>query len=129
MNVHPHWSHQTELAAEASSVSNARAFVAGHLLDHQLAGLVDDIKLVVSELATNAMVHARSPFTVILRASHATVLLEVLDETLVGPTLVVAQTLQTSGRGLAIVQALCREWGVSTRASGGKTVWATFDAR
>jgi anti-sigma regulatory factor (Ser/Thr protein kinase) len=121
------WSHQAELAAEASSVSHARAFVAEHLLDHELAHLVDDIVLVVSELATNALVHAGSPFTVTLGVFKETVVLEVLDGTHAGPTLVAARTLDTRGRGIAIVQALSRDWGVSARVSGGKAVWAEFN--
>lgn len=79
MTVHRAWSHRPELAAEPSSVSSARAFVAGHPVDHEMADLVDDIELVVSELATNALVHAGSPFTVILGFAERRVLLEVLD--------------------------------------------------
>lgn len=127
MSVDLPWSHQTELVAEPSSVSHARAFVVGHLLDHELPDLVDDIQLVVSELTTNALLHARTPFIVTLGASMETVLLEVLDEELAGPVLVVADPSASCGRGLAIVQALSRRWGVSTRGANGKTVWAEFD--
>jgi anti-sigma regulatory factor (Ser/Thr protein kinase) len=123
------WSHETELPAVASSVSHARAFVSGHLSAHQLAYLVEDIELVVSELATNAMVHACTPFTVVLGAFENTVSLRVLDGSHKGPTLVVARGLETNGRGLVIVQALSRDWGVSAHASGGKSVWAEFDIR
>lgn len=126
MSVRP-WSHRTELVAEASSVSHARAFVAGHLLDHEMADLVDDVELVVSELATNALVHARSPFTVTLGAFMETVRLEVMDGTHTGPTLGAARASDTSGRGMVIVQALSRGWGVRAQASGGKSVWAEFD--
>jgi len=41
--------------------------VSRHLLAHDLADMVDDLQLVVSELATNAMLHAQTPFTVSLR--------------------------------------------------------------
>lgn len=128
MDVHRTWSHETELAARARSASRARAFVAGHLLDHELAHLVDDIGLVVSELATNAMVHARTPFTVTLGADEDTVFLVVVDGSPDGPTLVVAGELDTSGRGVSIVQVLSRSWGVCEHTSGGKSVWAEFDA-
>jgi anti-sigma regulatory factor (Ser/Thr protein kinase) len=127
MSVHRPWSHQTQLAAEASSGSRARAFVTGHLVDHGMAGLVEDVELVVSELATNAVVHAGSPFTVTLGASEETVLLEVLDRAHTSPTLVANHTLETSGRGIAIMQAVSRDWGVSELSSGGKSVWAVFD--
>lgn len=129
MNVHRTWSHETEFAARASSASQARAFVSLHLQAHKLAHLVDDVRLVVSELATNAMVHAQTPFTVTLGGFEDTVFLAVLDGSWVGPTLVVAGSLDTSGRGVSIVQVLSRDWGVTDRASGGKSVWAEFDAR
>jgi hypothetical protein len=127
MGVHLQWSHETDLTAETSSVSRARAFVSVHLLEHELAHLVDDIRLVVSELATNAIVHARTPFAVVLGAFETTLFVEVLDGSQVGPTLVVARALDTGGRGVAIVHALSRDWGASASASGGKSVWAEFD--
>lgn len=126
MKVRP-WSHQAELFDEVSSVSHARAFVAGHLLDHKLADLVDDIELVVSELVTNALVHASSPYMVTLGASKETVRVEMLDGSHALPTLGAARSSDTSGRGMAIVEALSREWGVSDRGADGKSVWAEFD--
>jgi hypothetical protein len=81
--------------------------------------LVDDIESVVSELATNAMVHARTPFTVVLIALEGTVVLEVADGSRAEPSRVVARSLDTSARGVAVVQALSRDWGVLSRASGG----------
>lgn len=113
MNVHRLWSHETSLAAEASSAARARAFVIQHLLDHDLAHLADDIELVVSELATNAMAHAQTPFSVTLCAFDDTVVLEVSDASRAEPSLMVARALDTSGRGVAIVQALSRDWGGS----------------
>ena len=127
MTVQRQWSRETELAAAASSASHARAFVSGHLSAHELAHLVEDIALVVSELATNAMVHARTPFIVVVGAFENTVFVEVLDGSHTGPTLVVASALETNGRGLMIVRALSRDWGVTARAAGGKSVWAEFD--
>lgn len=121
------WSHQTDLAAHASSASQARAFVSLHLLAHDLAVMVDDIQLVVSELATNAMMHAQTPFTVSLWAVDGTVRLEVLDGSNVGPALMVPNSLDPSGRGVAIVDAVSRDWGTVSRASGGKSVWAEFE--
>ena len=129
MSVHRIWSHETELAARTSSAFEARAFVSRHLLDHGLEQLVDDVRLVVSELATNAMVHAQTPFTVTLGASEDTVFLAVLDGSQVGPTLTVAGALDTGGRGISVVQALSSDWGCSVAATGGKSVWAEFDAR
>ena len=128
MNVNRLWSHETMLVAETRSAAHARAFVSEHLTDHGMPDLVDDIELVVSELATNAIVHAQTPFTVNLFASEETVFLEVSDGSHDEPFSVVARPLDPSGRGLAIVQALSRDWGVLAGAAGGKSVWAQFDS-
>ena len=49
------WSHEVILAAEPKSVAVAREFVSRHLVGHDLPRLVEDVRLVVSELATNAV--------------------------------------------------------------------------
>ena len=127
MSVQRRWSHETDLASQTSSVSQARAFVALQLRAHDLANMADDLQLVVSELATNAMLHAQTPYTVSLRAFDATLRLEVLDGSSAVPSMKVAGPLDTYGRGVMIVQALSRDWGILSRTSGGKTVWAEFD--
>jgi anti-sigma regulatory factor (Ser/Thr protein kinase) len=70
------WSHDIQLAIQPVSASRARDFVREHLTEQGLACLEDDVTLVVSELATNAMVHARTPFKVCLQAFEQTLLLE-----------------------------------------------------
>lgn len=121
------WSHAAEFAADPASVRMTRLWVSQRLLDHDLAYLVDDLQLVVSELATNAMMHAETPFVVTLRAFKASVRLEVLDGVQSGPVRRTAQILETSGRGVAIVDTLSRAWGVTGNPSGGKSVWAEFN--
>ena len=123
------WSSEISLAAQPISASRARAFVRLHLAEHLLSYLTDDVELVVSELATNAMVHARTPFRVSLQAFKATLLLEVEDGSRTGLIGVVAQVFDTGGRGISIVKLLSRDWGVSARTGGGKSVWAEFDLR
>src|SRR3954471_1692671 len=46
-----HWSHGVTLRSEARSASRARGFVRDTLVLHELPAMVDDIRLVVSELA------------------------------------------------------------------------------
>ena len=75
MNQIPGWSHETILAAEPVSASKARDFICQHLVAHDLLYLVEDIRLVASELATNAMVHARTPFILNLSEMDGVVLL------------------------------------------------------
>ena len=120
------WSYDIQLAIQPVSASRARDFVREHLTERGLARLEDDVTLVVSELATNAMVHARTPFKVCLQAFEQTLLLEVEDGCQAGPAVVAARGLDTSGRGLTIVTLLSRDWGVNARTNG-KSVWAEFD--
>jgi anti-sigma regulatory factor (Ser/Thr protein kinase) len=96
------------------------------LVAHDLSRLVDDVQLVTTELVTNAMRHAQTPFTVILREFKGTVRLEVLDGCPVQPILVVAGSEDDGGRGISIVDAVSREWGVTSRGAAGKSVWAEF---
>ncbi|MER8071594.1 ATP-binding protein [Streptomyces sp. NPDC094034] len=90
----------------------------------------EDVLLVVSELVTNACLHAEGPEG--LRVAHtAKVLrLEVTDRGAGQPA---PRTPHRAGRpgghGMFIVQRLCLDWGV-VRAPGaaGKTVWAELAA-
>ena len=123
------WSHALELPVTVGSASQARHFVLQHLADHDLSYLTDDVQLVVSELATNALVHAQTPFTVSLRALERSVLLMVRDGATSGPMVVAPRNLDLGGRGMMIVQGLSRDWGVSVDAGGGKSVWAVFDTQ
>ncbi len=122
------WSHCTTLAATPISASQARAFVSGHLVDHRLLYLVDPVRIVVSKLATNALVHGQTAFVVTLSRENDTVRVTVSDESgwvaRPGP----GQPLHDGGSGLEVVNVLSRDWGVLT-AVGSKTVWAAFDAR
>jgi anti-sigma regulatory factor (Ser/Thr protein kinase) len=127
MTVPGPWSCETELPGEASSASRARAFVGDALLRHGLDHLVDDIGLATSELATNAVLHARTRFTVIVSAFEETVFLEVLDQSTTGPRVGEPRSSDTNGRGMLVVQAVSRDWGVIAREPDGKSVWAAFD--
>jgi anti-sigma regulatory factor (Ser/Thr protein kinase) len=129
MNACTLWSRDIKLVAQPSSASRSRDFVRHHLIEHGLSHLSDDVALVVSELATNAMEHAQTPFKVSLHAFEQTLLLEVEDGSRTGPFHVAAQVLDTNGRGITIVKLLSRDWGVDARTDGGKSVWAEFNTR
>ena len=74
-----YWSYRCTFPAEAESASKTRDFISQHLAEHNLSYLGDGVRLVVSELATNAMLHARTPFTVSLEQLARGVLLTVRD--------------------------------------------------
>ena len=125
------WSHEIKFPGQRTSVSGAREFVGHHLREHGLSELADDVQLVASELATNAVVHARTPFTLTLQLMTRQVLmLKVRDRAPSAPVLVVAPVLQqghAARRGMALVERISRDWGVTGHADGSKSVWASFD--
>jgi anti-sigma regulatory factor (Ser/Thr protein kinase) len=126
MVLHPSWSHENLFADDPRSASKARAFVREHLVAHGLETLVDDVGLVVSELATNAVRHAGTPFTVFLTGVKDSVVVGVIDSSAGVPQQVSPGPLDLGGRGLDIVDQVSRDWGV--RAQGPtKSVWARFD--
>jgi DNA-binding NarL/FixJ family response regulator len=111
-------------AAAPESVSAARRFVAGTLAEWELTELADTITLLLSELVTNAIVHADAAPDVTVRLLPDRVHVEVADAR---PETVRAQETSddetsTSGRGLALVEALATDWG-SVAVPGGKVVW------
>lgn len=123
------WSYRRAWPPQPRHVADARQFVAQRLRDQGLDRHVDVVRLVVSELATNAVVHARGPFAVSVGRQNGSLTLRVTDASPQPPTGLVLSTSQSpSGRGLHIVSRLSTSWGVTTER-GGKTVWATFDLR
>jgi anti-sigma regulatory factor (Ser/Thr protein kinase) len=129
MGTATYWSHQATFDASPICASQARNFVTQHLVDHRLLYLVDPIRLVASELATNALVHAQTAFGVTLAASDQTVLLTVRDDSLAPPARRDAQAMDLSGRGLEIVDIVSLDWGVHQGGAASKAVWASFAIR
>lgn len=123
------WSHRTTLPAEPASASRARAFVSRHLSEHRLLHLLDPVRLVASELATNALVH-QTQFTITLaELDDDRVLLSVRDGDPPPAMPTVPHPRGTDDRGLRIVALVSLEWGVVGDPSGGRTVWASFSRR
>ena len=110
--------------AAPTSAAEARSFVADVLRDFGLTSLVADAVLVVSELATNAVRHAQTVFSVTVDCRTGGALLTLRDGSPHHPLPVTAGQLDEAGRGLALVQLLSNDWGVSTQPDGGKLVWA-----
>jgi anti-sigma regulatory factor (Ser/Thr protein kinase) len=111
--------------AERDAPRAARGFVDDALRRWGHSGtLLQDSQLVVSELATNAVVHARSAFSVVARREGLGVRLSVHDLSTGEPVLRDSpDVLALSGRGLQLVAHISSEWGVET-TSAGKAVWA-----
>jgi DNA-binding NarL/FixJ family response regulator len=108
--------------ADPQSVSAARRFIAGTLAEWELTELADTITLLLSELVTNAIVHAEAAPDVTVRLLRDRVHVEVADAR---SAILHAQELNetsTGGRGLALVEALATDWG-SVAVGAGKVVW------
>ncbi|RYU10713.1 ATP-binding protein [Nocardioides iriomotensis] len=120
------WSHELVFAPEPESASKVRDFVAEHLVAHGLAHLVEDAQLVGNELATNALVHAQTAFTVTLTSMDGVVLLVIRDGSGSLPVRSSPRATDVGGRGLVLVEMLSHEWGASRDDSGSKSVWASF---
>jgi len=129
MQPHVRWCRQTVLAPLPASPSEARDFVCRHLLDHQLAHLVEDVRLVVSELVTNAVMHARTPIGLTLEEMPFCVMLSVHDDSPLEPMTAVAHVDSTRGRGMNLVEQFSNAWGISLGLEDDKTVWASFALR
>lgn len=117
-------------AADRISTRGARGFVTTALHDWGCGEIVDDAVLCTSELAANAVLHALTPFEVVVRRTFDGVRVEVLDRRPrqlpvpvphQGPAGPLA-ALRVTGRGLQIVASLARRWGITT-SPDAKSVW------
>ena len=122
------WSHLATLPAEAGSAGRAREFVRDRLVEHDLRYLVDDVRLVASELATNATVHARTAFTIRLERLGGVVFLVVQDGSVSPAHTGDPDVLDTHARGLLFVYQTRHDGGVAAGPGGSKSVWASFMA-
>ena len=90
----------------------------------------EDVLLVVSELVTNACLHAEGPDELWITCDRKVIRIEVSDKGTGQPA---PRTPHRAGRpgghGMFIVQRLCLDWGVvRTPGVAGKTVWAELGA-
>jgi anti-sigma regulatory factor (Ser/Thr protein kinase) len=110
-------------------VRGVREFVEDTLARWGLSAIIGDGVLIASELATNAVLHAKSRFAVSLDRIRGGVVLAVSDENPREPTLRPAATGATGGRGMHLVKALSKACGVRHIPHDGKTVWAALSTR
>ncbi|MGH9180058.1 MAG: ATP-binding protein [Acidimicrobiales bacterium] len=108
---------------DAASTRKARQRVADVLEASDLDAAAATASLVVSELATNAVLHAGTPYEVRVGVSKELVRIEVHDGVARPPVRRHFSDEATSGRGLRLVEELSVAWGVDVDEMG-KTVWA-----
>ena len=111
------------LPAHLRSAGEARNLVRSTLDGWTDGDRIDDIVLCVSELVTNAVVHASSSPRIVVHVRPAVIHVEVSDASDVMPVPRDAAPADTSGRGMAILSGFSDRWGSLRRSGGGKTVW------
>lgn len=116
-----------EFPAAPSSVRDARRFARAALAEWGALEWEWATAQLVSELATNAVLHARTAFRVELRLESDALVLRVADRSPRPVAVRQAGDEATTGRGLALVSLLASDWGVEG-ADGGKAVWCTIRA-
>jgi len=105
------------------AVSDARRFVVAELADLPRS-VVDEIAVMVSELATNCVRHTDAEFRVRVEHDSRRVRIEVTDRGSGMPTVRVPPATEPTGRGLRIVRELSDSFGVRPLPDPpGKTVW------
>jgi anti-sigma regulatory factor (Ser/Thr protein kinase) len=122
------WQLETTMPADRTAPGAARAIVEAQLAKRlklpSRTPIVDDALLVVDELVTNAVLTGAANVTVSIELHDAELKIEVADGADGWPELRSASPSDSSGRGLALVDALSEAWGVRRRRPVGKSVWA-----
>lgn len=110
--------------AERESPGHARRLVVDRLRQWGHGEvLVQDTGLVLSELATNAVLHASSAFSIAVRVQDAIISVGVQDGSPLAGSARDAGLIPRRGHGLGLIDALSLRWGVE-RVLDGKVVWA-----
>jgi anti-sigma regulatory factor (Ser/Thr protein kinase) len=115
-----HW----QLPPLSRSVPQARRDVAATLEQWGLPGLVETAVLLVSEVVTNAVLHARTDLTLTMTRAGSGVRIEVSDSSTLPPAMRWHSDNATTGRGLRMLDLLADSWSAEPTATG-KTVWFT----
>ena len=116
-----------DLPPEPSSATRARRLAREQLevlypSDTLDTDTFDTIALLVTELVTNAILHARTPLQLTLQSRLDCVRICVEDESDEQPAVRRYESDAVTGRGLALVEQLASSWGVDATPSG-KVVW------
>jgi anti-sigma regulatory factor (Ser/Thr protein kinase) len=116
-------SQSRSFRAEPASASAARRFVTEELRRWGQPELIPDAALVATELASNALVHARTDFTLAVCKSGETIRISVRDGSRLTPVVRQPPLTSESGRGLRLIAGTARRWGTQP-LDRGKITWA-----
>ncbi len=114
------------LPPDGTSAGVARRMVRALLARTRMSVLTDDAELVVSELVTNALVHAGGEVSLALVLSESGLRIDVADDSAHPPVRRDYSTSSGTGRGLHLIDSLVTRWS-SSRLGTGKVVWAEIE--
>jgi serine phosphatase RsbU (regulator of sigma subunit)/anti-sigma regulatory factor (Ser/Thr protein kinase) len=114
---------ELELDGAPDAVPTARRFAAS-ALSAQAIDVVEDAELLVAELVTNALLHGDPPIMLRILHNDDHLRIEVEDSGNALPVPARPNADSMTGRGLSLIAALSRSWGVDRNEDGGKVVWA-----
>jgi anti-sigma regulatory factor (Ser/Thr protein kinase) len=118
---------QVALPTDGQAAGIARRVTRDALSSWQLKHLADSAALVVSELVANALQHAHAdPPELRLQSAGNWLRVEVHDGDHHPAKVRATAALKETGRGLVLVEAIARRWGVR-KTEVGKAVWAELD--
>ena len=116
----------TTLPPAPVSVPAARRFASEAVVGLGAPEVVSDAELLVSELAANAVAHARTPVRISVLRCDRRVRVEVRDDDPTLPQHITPEPFAQHGRGVMLVDLLADAWGVNG-SQRGKTVWFELD--
>jgi anti-sigma regulatory factor (Ser/Thr protein kinase) len=118
------------LPASPASATTARSEVTSRLAARVTSGALEDVRLLLTELITNALRHSNmapeDEIGVTAALNDGTVRIEVHDPGRDGPVEVRDPGARGGGYGLFLVDRLTSDWGVDRL--DGTTVWAELSA-
>ncbi len=112
--------------AQVTAPRQARVFLAAACAAWRAERFLEPASLVLSELVSNAVVHAGTEVDVLLRLDDGALLVSVHDTSSDMPKPGVPDAYSIGGHGLDIVSRLSESWGVAPDAEGGKSVWCVL---
>lgn len=115
-----------ELPGHDASPRAARRLAQAAIERWNCTGALETVTLLVSEVVTNAVLHARSDVQVTVRLLPSAVRIEVTDGSAEPPVPRQPEVGSPGGRGLLMVESLSRAWGVDP-SGAGKIVWFEVD--
>jgi PAS domain S-box-containing protein len=113
---------------EPVSAGQARRFLRSFLREHGRDDLVDAAQTALSEVVTNAVLHAHTDFEVSAALlDDGALRVEVTDRNPLLPAQRGYGDQATTGRGMQLVAAMTTDCGVVSHGAGGKSVWFVLD--